>query len=85
MPKVVTGKVRVNCRSKYINPLRTRDPLTGTLANSKNPDEMPHYAGSAPLLRPTPSLEKEKQYFLEMEIKLVSKCAKDHKHYYRVR
>ena len=28
----------------YFNPLKTRNPKTGTLANSEDLDEMPHYA-----------------------------------------
>ena len=26
----------------HINPLKTRNPIMGTLANSEDPDEMPH-------------------------------------------
>ena len=33
-----------------INPLCTRNPLTGNLTNSENPDEMLHYAGESLLI-----------------------------------
>ena len=43
--------------------MKNRDPITGTLANSEYPDEMPHYAafhqGLHCLLRQNQSSEKE--------------------------
>ena len=41
-------------------------PQTGTLANSEDPDEMPHHQGMNCLLRQNRSSEKEMQYLLEI-------------------
>ena len=53
------------------DPLRTRNPLTGTFPKSEDPDEMPHnaafYQGLHCLLRPNQSSEKE-IYFWEFII-----------------
>ena len=50
------------------NALLTRNPLTGTLANSEDPDEMPHdvafHQGLHCLLRHNRSSEEEIQYFV---------------------
>ena len=42
----VTSKERVS-------PLKTRNPLTGTLANSEDPDEMPHNSSRSALFAKT--------------------------------
>ena len=59
---------RFSCiRGPGINPLRTGNPQTGTIANSEDPGEMPaktaFHQGLNLLLRQNQSLEKEIQYF----------------------
>ena len=66
------------------NPLKTRNPLTGTLANSEDPDEMPQDAafrlGLHYLLRQNRYSEKELHliYFLKIETRVPSLCIIDH-------
>ena len=64
-----------HCIQKFsvtINPLWTGNPIMGTLANSEDPDEMPHIAAVRQslhcLLRQNLSPEKEIQYILKIKV-----------------
>ena len=60
----------MKAKNQTIDPLRTRNPLTVTLANSDDPDEMPHHVafhrGLHCLLRQNRSSEKENQCFWKL-------------------
>ena len=64
------------------NPFWTGNPLTGTLSNSEDPDEMLHNAafhlGLHYLVRQSQSSKKEMQYFLAVIIYDPSVYIKDH-------
>ena len=47
-------------------PMWNRNPKKGTLANSEEPDEMPHYAVFHRLLRQKQSSEKKIKYYLKI-------------------